>query len=470
MNAWAAVASVPGNLSLYRGGMAAGNNGKLYFVGGDGADSSALLEYDPADMDKDGVAWATRAPIPVQRIQEFGFVAAQNGLLYAFGGNVKATGGGQTFLGPHSQWSSGTWAYDVGANTWTPAPLALLTTGRDWPGGASLGGRVYAVGGSHLYNMIDKTEQLTPQPPATHMCVEVAAARPTVALGAPLSYTATLTHDAGAPAPVVSLVDWLPAGFAWNGAAPLVTAGTGSTCALAGSTTQSGNVLTIPLSGAVGAGSACTVKFTVAANQVGAAPNPAVIVTYRSSDSSPTLPQTTVRGAAPVQVVLDATPPVIAAPPALVVNADSPAGRVVAYAASATDDSGVVASFACSPASGTAFPVGDTVVTCTAADGVGNTATKSFTVHVAGAAEMLGSLRATIRSPGSALPGRVRLVLLAPLVGLPHQNRTVSCNRLNAFVHLVNARTQPPASRPIPPALANQLRSQAHQIRLALGC
>ncbi len=50
----------------------------------------------------------------------------------------------------------------------------------------------------------------------------------------------------------------------------------------------------------------------------------------------------------------------------------------------------------CSPASGTAFPIGQTVVTCTAKDAQGNTATKSFTVTVRGTRPVGGTVPATL--------------------------------------------------------------------------
>jgi hypothetical protein len=59
-------------------------------------------------------------------------------------------------------------------------------------------------------------------------------------------------------------------------------------------------------------------------------------------------------------------------PPAVVVEATGPAGTAVSYAASATDSSGAAVSVSCTPASGSVFAVGTTIVTCTAVDGVGS--------------------------------------------------------------------------------------------------
>ena len=54
---------------------------------------------------------------------------------------------------------------------------------------------------------------------------------------------------------------------------------------------------------------------------------------------------------------------------------------VVDYTVSATDNSGS-ATVTCVPPSGSAFPVGVTIVTCTAKDGTGNTSSGSFTITV----------------------------------------------------------------------------------------
>jgi HYR domain len=54
---------------------------------------------------------------------------------------------------------------------------------------------------------------------------------------------------------------------------------------------------------------------------------------------------------------------------------------VVTYIATASDNAPGV-TLVCSPASGTAFSLGQTTVTCTATDGSGNTASKSFNVTV----------------------------------------------------------------------------------------
>ncbi len=80
--------------------------------------------------------------------------------------------------------------------------------------------------------------------------------------------------------------------------------------------------------------------------------------------------------------IVDTTPPVLALPGNLVLEATSPAGAVATYAPSATDDVDGVVAVQCSPASGSTFPLGTTEVHVTATDAAGNQASGSFLVTV----------------------------------------------------------------------------------------
>jgi hypothetical protein len=81
--------------------------------------------------------------------------------------------------------------------------------------------------------------------------------------------------------------------------------------------------------------------------------------------------------------VVDTTAPTIAGSPSASVDAAGPDGAVATYAVPTASDAvdGAVP-VSCAPASGTTFPVGTTVVTCTAGDRAGNTATSTGTVAV----------------------------------------------------------------------------------------
>jgi len=81
--------------------------------------------------------------------------------------------------------------------------------------------------------------------------------------------------------------------------------------------------------------------------------------------------------------VEDTTPPVVTPPAQITEEATSSSGATVTYpAATATDDVGVTSGPTCTPASGSIFTIGDTIVTCTASDAAGNTGSTTFTVTV----------------------------------------------------------------------------------------
>jgi HYR domain len=93
----------------------------------------------------------------------------------------------------------------------------------------------------------------------------------------------------------------------------------------------------------------------------------------------------TARGSFDITVV-DTTAPAIDAHPDITVTAQDSIGAVVNYTPPATHDvvdgDGVAT---CSPLPGTIFPIGDTIVTCTATDAAGNQSTPTtFVVHVIG--------------------------------------------------------------------------------------
>ena len=80
----------------------------------------------------------------------------------------------------------------------------------------------------------------------------------------------------------------------------------------------------------------------------------------------------------------DTTPPAISCPSALTVWAgkESPHGAVVSFMVTATDDTDPAPAIACAPPSGSFFPWGTTLVTCSATDASGNTAQCAFPVTV----------------------------------------------------------------------------------------
>jgi len=79
---------------------------------------------------------------------------------------------------------------------------------------------------------------------------------------------------------------------------------------------------------------------------------------------------------------LDSAPPSVTCPTNVTVQATDGCGATVAFASPEATDDCAVASVVCLPASGTAFPVGTTTVTCTATDFSGKSASCSLDVTV----------------------------------------------------------------------------------------
>ena len=80
--------------------------------------------------------------------------------------------------------------------------------------------------------------------------------------------------------------------------------------------------------------------------------------------------------------VFHETAPTIVVPRRLVHEATGPSGAVVAFDVSATDTVDGVVPVTCLPASGSTFPLGRTIVHCSAANGAAMTSHSSFTVSV----------------------------------------------------------------------------------------
>jgi len=80
--------------------------------------------------------------------------------------------------------------------------------------------------------------------------------------------------------------------------------------------------------------------------------------------------------------VVDTTGPVLTLPPPIIAEATSPAGALVTFTAIAFDAVTGTATVMCLPASGSTFPPGFAVVTCTATDATGHATSGGFQVFV----------------------------------------------------------------------------------------
>lgn len=245
--------------------------------------------------------------------------------------------------------------------------------------------------------------------PALQIVYHIAAAP--VFTSQPASVTATVgdvvTLAAGASGSPTPTYQWLKEGVALPGAtASTLTIGTATTADAGtytvvatnslGSATSTSAVVTInKLAATVTLGdldqSYDGTPKTISVNTVPA--GLAVQITYDGSSTPPSaigqygvvasVVDTDFSGSASGQLTIrDTTPPVIAVPDDIIVEATSAAGSVVNYDATATDLVSGAVSVAGSPASGSTFPLGITTVNLSAVDAAGNTAGATFKVTV----------------------------------------------------------------------------------------
>jgi hypothetical protein len=101
------------------------------------------------------------------------------------------------------------------------------------------------------------------------------------------------------------------------------------------------------------------------------------VVTCRAADAANNV------GIATFSVLVrDTIAPAIGATANVTTGTTNPAGTVATYPMPAATDAVGVTSLVCTPSSGSVFPIGSTVVTCTARDAALNASTKTFTVTV----------------------------------------------------------------------------------------
>jgi streptogramin lyase len=164
-------------------------------------------------------------------------------------------------------------------------------------------------------------------------------------------------------------------------------------------------------------------------------------------------------------LVRDVRAPLLTLPGTITTDSTSPAGAVVSFATSASDDVDTILTVNCSPASGATFPIGTTTVTCSSTDAAGNTASASFQIAVKGAAAQLADLVVEVHNIGRQ-QGLEATVAVAQLF-VAHGSRALACLTLVAFN--VEVRSQQ-AGRRIAKAQADTLVADANRIRATLGC
>jgi Thrombospondin type 3 repeat len=152
----------------------------------------------------------------------------------------------------------------------------------------------------------------------------------------------------------------------------------------------------------------------------------------------------------------------------LTVNATGPAGTLVNYTATATDDLDPDPTPVCTPSVGSLFAIGNTPLACSATDASGNAANASFVVKVLGAKEQLTNLIGKVVG-ASNLPPAIKTQLTASLQSLaagfdPNKplQRAVACLTLRAFTTHVRFVASP--------AQTAEWTADANRIRAVLAC
>jgi hypothetical protein len=165
---------------------------------------------------------------------------------------------------------------------------------------------------------------------------------------------------------------------------------------------------------------------------------------------------------------LDTSPPVVSVPADLAVDATSPKGAQVSYSASAKDDHDAAPSLACTPASGSVFPIGDTTVTCKATDAAGNAATARFVVHVRGASEQIVRLvdKTLTFLDLPTLKPALKAGLQSVADAVVAKNPRAACNALDLYV--VAVKIAP--ARAFTGAERSELLADAARIKKVIGC
>lgn len=155
------------------------------------------------------------------------------------------------------------------------------------------------------------------------------------------------------------------------------------------------------------AGNATDVFLPDGTYTVGFSNDGAITVTLAGGAITAASPGLSVAGGGVASASCDSTPPVLSLPADITVPPTSAAGAVVTYAATATDDVDPAPVVACSPASGSTFPIGMTSVSCTATDATGNSSSGSFNVTVVDQTPPVITVPGNLLVTGTSMSGAV---------------------------------------------------------------
>jgi len=217
-------------------------------------------------------------------------------------------------------------------------------------------------------------------------------------------------------------------------------------------------------------GRSVTVHFTCADALSGIGSCPAdVTVSADGADQSMTATATDRAGnstsATFAHIFVDKIAPVLSLPADMSVDSTATTGAVVTYVATATDNHSAPR-VACTPVSGSTFADGNTTVTCTATDAVGNVSSGTFQIHVNAPAQQMTNETSYITANGLDQGTSLGSKLGAAQVSFQAGDTTTSCNQLNAFKNEIRAQS----GKKLTTAQAAQLLADADRIKSSMGC
>jgi hypothetical protein len=172
-----------------------------------------------------------------------------------------------------------------------------------------------------------------------------------------------------------------------------------------------------------------------------------------------------------VVTVADTTAPSLSLPTSFAVDATSPGGAVVSYVATATDGVDAAPTVACEPVSSATFPIGTSIVTCTATDASGNRASGRFAVTVKDATAQIADVVANVKALDAkqgivtSLDAKLQTALDA-LNSARTGERPSACQKLDAFSNEVQAQ----AGKSLTQADADRMIADARRIKAVIGC
>ena len=168
-----------------------------------------------------------------------------------------------------------------------------------------------------------------------------------------------------------------------------------------------------PITTAATSASGASVSYSASANDLvdgGLSPGcaPGSGSTFPIGTTTVTCTATDARGngaSGQFMVTVQDTAPAVTIPSPISAAATSASGASVSYSASATDAVDGPLPVTCAPTSGSTFPIGQTTVSCSATDSVGNQTTQTFTVTVADTAGPALSIPSGITAEATSASG-----------------------------------------------------------------